>query len=195
MQYITTLTKAIHLGIEFKIENYCGYRMQDSIKFANGYFSVDVVFTPIRNADYSVHFFENKNETQKIFFIEIWTNGSLIPKEAFYEASRSLIDLFIPFLHVEKEEVMHGLRNKIESNTFHFSSSPSKDKMEKETTFKHIFIDQLELLAKAYNCPKRVDVHTISNLLSYNQDDLMKIKKLERNLLNKYWKFYINVFQ
>jgi DNA-directed RNA polymerase alpha subunit len=48
MQYIATLTKAIHLGIEFKIENYCGYRMQDSIKFANGYFSIDVVFTPIQ---------------------------------------------------------------------------------------------------------------------------------------------------
>jgi len=163
MQYIATLTKAIHLGIEFKIENYCGYRMQDSIKFANGYFSVDVVFTPIRNANYSVHSFENKNETQEIFFIETWTNGSVTPKEALYEASRSLIDLFIPLLHVEKEEVMHGLRNKIGSNTFHFSSSPPKDKMEKQTTFKHIFIDQLKLPAKAYNCPKRVDVHMISN--------------------------------
>ncbi len=92
----STLTKAIHLGIEFKIEKYCGYHMQDSIKFANGYFSVDVIFTPIRNADYSVHSFENKNETQKIILIEIWTNQSVTPKEALYEASRNLIDLFIP---------------------------------------------------------------------------------------------------
>ncbi len=66
------------------------------------------VFTPIRNANYSVHSFENKNKTQKILFIEIWTNGSVTPKEALYEASRSLIDLFIPFLHLDKEEVMHG---------------------------------------------------------------------------------------
>jgi DNA-directed RNA polymerase alpha subunit len=40
--------------------------------------------------------------------------------------------------------------------------------MEKETTFKHIFIDQLELPTIVYNCPKRVDVHTIYDLLSYN---------------------------
>jgi len=86
---------------------------------------------------------------------------------------------------VEKEEVMHGLGNKIESNMFHFSSSPSKDKMEKETTFKHIFIDQLELPAKAYNCPKRVDVHTISNLLNYNRDDLMKIKKIGKKFVEQ----------
>jgi hypothetical protein len=49
-----------------------------------------------------------------------------------YEAFRSLIDLFIPFLHAEKEEVLHGLGNNIESNMLHFSSSPSKDKMERK---------------------------------------------------------------
>ncbi len=62
-QYVATLTKAIHLDIELKIEKDCGYHKQDSIKFANGYFSVNVIFTPIRNAHYSVHSFENKNET------------------------------------------------------------------------------------------------------------------------------------
>lgn len=36
-------------------------------------------------------------------FLEIWTNGSLTPKEALHEASRNLIDLFIPFLHAEEE--------------------------------------------------------------------------------------------
>ncbi|EFH59995.1 hypothetical protein ARALYDRAFT_899418 [Arabidopsis lyrata subsp. lyrata] len=38
-----------------------------------------------------------------ILFLEIWTNGSLTPKEALHEASRNLINLFIPFLHVEEE--------------------------------------------------------------------------------------------
>jgi DNA-directed RNA polymerase subunit alpha len=39
----------------------------------------------------------------RYFFLEIWTNGSLTPKEALYEASRNLIDLFLAFLHVEEE--------------------------------------------------------------------------------------------
>jgi DNA-directed RNA polymerase subunit alpha len=86
-QYIATLTKAIHLHIELKIEKDCGYRTKDSIKSIDGYFFVDVVFTLIQSANYSVHSFENKNETQEIFFIEIWTNGSVTPKEALYEAS------------------------------------------------------------------------------------------------------------
>jgi DNA-directed RNA polymerase subunit alpha len=57
--------------------------------------------------------------------------------------------------------------------------------MEKEMTFKHIFIDQLELPSRAYNYPKRIDVHTIFNLLSYSQDDLMKIKKIEKKFVEQ----------
>jgi DNA-directed RNA polymerase subunit alpha len=79
-QYIATLTKASHLDIELKIEKYYGYCMHDSIESTDGYFSIDVVFTPIRIANYIVHYFKNKNETQEIFFIEIWTNGSVTPK-------------------------------------------------------------------------------------------------------------------
>jgi DNA-directed RNA polymerase alpha subunit len=52
-------------------------------------------------------------------------------------------------------------------------------------TFKHVFINQLKLLAKAYNCPVRVDVHTISNLLSYNYDDLMKINNFEKKYVEQ----------
>jgi DNA-directed RNA polymerase subunit alpha len=45
----------------------------------------------------------NGNEKNEILFLKIWTNGSLTPKEALYEASRNLIDLFLPFLHTEEE--------------------------------------------------------------------------------------------
>jgi len=67
----------------------------------------------------------------------------------------------------------------------HFSSSPSKDKMEKQMTFKHVFINQLKLLARTYNCPRRVDVHMISNLLSYSYDDLMKINKFKKKYVEQ----------
>jgi len=103
----------------------------------------------------------------------------------FFPSQKGTICSSVPFLHVEKEEIMHGLGNKNEFNTLHFSSSSSKDKMEKEMNFKYIFIDQLELPTRAYNCPKRVDVHMISNLLSYNQDDLMKIKKFRKKYVEQ----------
>src|SRR5690606_40106303 len=57
----------------------------------------------VQNANHSIHSYGNGNEKQEILFIEIWTNGSLTPKEALHEASRNLINLFIPFLHIEEE--------------------------------------------------------------------------------------------
>ncbi len=44
-------------------------------------------------------------------------------------------------------------------------------------TLKHISIDQLKFHAIVFNCLERFDVHTISYLLSYSQDDLIKILK------------------
>jgi DNA-directed RNA polymerase alpha subunit len=61
-QYIATFIKTIHLDIELKIEKDYGYRTQDLIKSANGYFFVNVIFTPIQNTNYIVHSFEIKNK-------------------------------------------------------------------------------------------------------------------------------------
>ncbi|KAL4626660.1 hypothetical protein ACB092_05G113100 [Castanea dentata] len=76
---------------------------------------------PVRNANHSIHSYVNGNEKQEILFLEIWTNGSLTPKEALHEASRNLIELFIPFLHAE-EEKLH-LENNQQKVTLPFFTS------------------------------------------------------------------------
>nr|YP_009974241.1 RNA polymerase alpha subunit [Ptisana novoguineensis]QNH94115.1 RNA polymerase alpha subunit [Ptisana novoguineensis] len=189
-QHIATITKDITLDIEMKIQKDRGYRIQDSKESQAGEFFIDAVFMPIRRANYSVHSFGNNRKFQEILFIEIWTDGSLTPKEALYEASRNLIDLFLPFLHTEEEEeeTISERDEKSESNgniLFSNSISTDIDRMAKEVAFKHIFIDQLELPARAYNCLKKVDVHTISDLLKYSQDDLRKIKNFGKKSVDQ----------
>nr|YP_009545147.1 RNA polymerase alpha subunit [Gymnomitrion concinnatum]AZB86873.1 RNA polymerase alpha subunit [Gymnomitrion concinnatum] len=182
-QYITTLTEAISLDIELNIEKDCGYRIENLQGYKDSIFPIDAVFMPIRNVNYSVHSFEIKEKIKEILFLEIWTDGSLTPKEALYEASRNLIDLFIPLINSEKREINSGVEEPKESNTpslpFQLISSDMRE-MTKDTAFKHIFIDQLELPARAYNCLKRVDVHTIADLLNYTENDLVKIKNFGR---------------
>jgi DNA-directed RNA polymerase subunit alpha len=178
-QYITTLTEAVSLDIELNIEKDCGYRIEDSQGYKDGLFAIDAVFMPIRNVNYSVHSFEIRGKMKEILFLEIWTDGSLTPKEALYEASRNSIDLFIPLINSERKEINSEMEEPEESNTssapFQFLPSDMEE-MTKDTAFKHIFIDQSELPARAYNCLKRVDVHTIADLLSYSENDLVKIK-------------------
>lgn len=178
-QYITTLTEAVSLDIELNIEKDCGYRIENLRKYKDSVFPIDAVFMPIRNVNYSVHSFEMKEKMKEILFLEIWTDGSLTPKEALYEASRNLIDLFIPLINSERKGINSGTEKPKESNTpsLPFQSlSSNMEEMTKNTAFKHIFIDQLELPARAYNCLKRVDVHTIADLSNYSESDLVKIK-------------------
>jgi DNA-directed RNA polymerase subunit alpha len=42
--------------------------------------------------------------------------------------------------------------------------------------FQHIFIDQLELPPRVYNCLRRANIHTLSDLLNYSREDLMRIE-------------------
>nr|YP_010744651.1 RNA polymerase alpha subunit [Begonia grandis]WET58042.1 RNA polymerase alpha subunit [Begonia grandis] len=177
-QYIAKLTEPIHFCIELQIERNRGYRIQTPNNFQDGSYSIDAVFMPVRNANHSIHSYVNGNEKQEILFLEIWTNGSLTPKEALHEASRNLIDLFIPFLHAEEENFhLTNNQHKITLPIFTFHDRLAKlRKNKKEIAFKSIFIDQSELPPRIYNCLKRSNIHTLLDLLNNNPDELMKIK-------------------
>lgn len=104
-QHIARLTEPINLHIGLEIERNRGYFIKMPHNFQDGSYPIDAVFMPVRNVNHSIHSYGNGNEKQEILFLEIWTNGSLTPKEALHEASRNLIDLFIPFLYKDDENL------------------------------------------------------------------------------------------
>nr|YP_009733118.1 RNA polymerase subunit alpha [Ulmus elongata]QHV33942.1 RNA polymerase subunit alpha [Ulmus elongata]QWK49113.1 RNA polymerase alpha subunit [Ulmus elongata]UDY70998.1 RNA polymerase alpha subunit [Ulmus elongata] len=177
-QHIANLTEPINLCIELKITRNRGYHIKTPNNFQDRSYPIDAVFMPVRNANHSIHSYVNGNEKQEILFLEIWTNGSLTPKEALHEASRNLIDLFIPFLHAE-EENFHLENNQHKDTlplfTFHGKLTKQK-KNKKEQTLKSIFIDQSELPPRVYNCLKRSNIHTLLDLLNNSKKDLIKMK-------------------
>nr|YP_010532924.1 RNA polymerase alpha subunit [Raphia vinifera]UXX43837.1 RNA polymerase alpha subunit [Raphia vinifera]WGM80587.1 RNA polymerase alpha subunit [Raphia vinifera] len=177
-QHIANLTEPIDLCIGLQIKRDHGYRMKSANNSQDGSYPIDAVSMPVRNANHSIHSYGNGNEKQEILFLEIWTNGSLTPKEALYEASRNLIDLFIPFLHAEEEDINFE-ENK---NRFPLPLLTLKDRLtnlkknKKGISLKCIFIDQSELPSRTYNCLKRSNIHTLLDLLSNSQEDLMRIE-------------------
>nr|YP_010529112.1 RNA polymerase alpha subunit [Calophyllum inophyllum]UXW91124.1 RNA polymerase alpha subunit [Calophyllum inophyllum] len=177
-QHIASLMEPIDFYIELQIERNRGYRLKLPNNFQDGSYPIDAVFMPVRNANHSVHSYGNGNERQEILFLEIWTNGSLTPKEALHEASRNLIDLFIPFLHAE-EANFHLEKNQHKAAlplfTFHDRLTRLR-KNKKEIALKYIFIDQSEFTPKIYNCLKKSNIHTLWDLLNKSQEDLMKIE-------------------
>lgn len=179
-QKIASLTEPIELCIRLQIERNRGYLIKTSNNVQDGSYPIDAIFMPVRNVNHSIHSYGTGNEKHEILFLEIWTNGSLTPKEALQEASRNLIDLFIPFLQTE-EENLHFEENK------HMLPLcppllPEKlvkiRKNKKKRALKSIFIDQLDLPPRIYNCLKRSNISTVFDLFNNSQEDLMKIEHL-----------------
>ncbi|KAH6559218.1 hypothetical protein KP509_1Z019700 [Ceratopteris richardii] len=177
-QYVTTITQPISLHIKLKIEKDRGYRIEKPEKYKDGQFVTDVVFMPIQNVNYSIHLFDNGRAMQEISFMEIWTNDSLTPHEALSEASKKLIELLNPLLTIIED----GSSFKSKEDSIIIATESTSRQLQFNNTSKleqtlfETFIDQLELPARAFNCLKRSEIHTIADLLNYSREDLSRIK-------------------
>nr|YP_010699734.1 RNA polymerase alpha subunit [Salvia sikkimensis]WCH62581.1 RNA polymerase alpha subunit [Salvia sikkimensis] len=175
-QHIARLTEPINLHIGLEIERNRGYLIKMPQNFQDGSYPIDAVFMPVRNVNHSIHSYGNGNEKQEILFLEIWTNGSLTPKEALHEASRTLIDLFIPFLYKDEENLpLEHNQHMVPLSPFTFHDKLNKVKKNK-IALKSIFIDQSELSPRIYNCLIRSNIYTLLDLMNKSQEDLMKIE-------------------
>lgn len=194
-QYIATLSKDTQLCIELVISQGKGNQINDYIKNEEGFFHIDARFTPVQKANFSIYSLGEGKERQQLLLLEIWTNRTLTPEEALYQAHNSLLNLFytitppIPSKNVsknkkpaciEKNTVYNDIKTSDQSghvlnasvDTILSIDRPMEDVM----NTKNISIDQLELSPRIYNCLKRANIDTLSDLVSYTQEDLLKIK-------------------
>nr|YP_009701082.1 RNA polymerase alpha subunit [Parasitaxus usta]QEQ14287.1 RNA polymerase alpha subunit [Parasitaxus usta] len=185
-QHIANINKKMALDLKLKIEKGRGCIIQNTNNYnpKDGIFPLDAIFMPVRSANYSIHSYWDGNEIQEILFIEIWTNGGVTPREALYEASRNLIELFLPFLSAEQQTI-DEINNK-NHNTYPFlplSHVSTDTRRTKEgVNLSAIFIDQLVgLPPRVYNCLRNAHINTLSDLLKYSREDLMKIERLGKH--------------
>lgn len=110
--HIATITdKKITLEMEFRIEKGVGYmpvEQQENDKAEIGTIGVDAIFTPIKSVNYKVENMRvGKMTNYDKLTLEIETDGSRTPEDAFREAIMLLVkhfDLFGDFATAKKEE-------------------------------------------------------------------------------------------
>lgn len=160
-QYIATVAEGHTLEMEFRIERGQGYRAVDRSKddgAALDFMQIDSIFMPVRKVNYSVEdvIFAGSMQKDRLT-MDIWTNGSLTPQEAMSEAASILVDLFSPLQDVTHEPKLD-------------------DKEPEDDPTNQIPIEELHLSVRAYNCLKRAQINSVSDLLDYSQEDLLEIK-------------------
>ena len=134
--------------------------------------AIDSIYTPIVKADYSVEKtrVEDSGDHDKLT-MEIWTNGSVNPKDAIGLASKMLID------HLQT--VVELSTTEIEENFMVERKSEEKNRnLEKP-------IEDLDLSVRSYNCLKRAGIHTLGELIEKSEEDMMKVRNLGKKSLKE----------
>ena len=178
--HIATLSESAHLVMQITIEKGRGYvsaernkqlAQERKINMPIGVIPIDSIFTPIRKVSYSV---EDTRVGQVTDFdkltIEVWTNGTILPKEALASAAqiitnnmRLFIDLTVNVVSVNYNEPEMDNRDKILEMT----------------------IEELDLSVRAFNCLKRASINTVGELVQRNQEDMMKVRNLGKKSLEE----------
>lgn len=179
--HIATLSEGAHLQMQITLEKGRGYVTADRNKqlalernkvgMPIGVIPIDSIFTPIRKVSYSV---EDTRVGQVTDYdkltIEVWTNGSILPKEALASAAQILtnnmrlfIDLTVNVVRVDYNEPENDTKEKVLEMT----------------------IEELDLSVRAFNCLKRAGINTVAELVQRNQEDMMKVRNLGKKSLEE----------
>ena len=149
-----------------------GDRNRDENGGAINTLPIDSIFTPVRKANFTV---DKTRVGQEIDFdkltLEIWTNGVIEPYEALSMAARILnehLEMFIDLSDIAKNMSIMSQKELSE-----------KDKM-LETP-----IEDLDFSVRAYNCLKRAGIHTVADILSRTEHDMMKVRNLGKKSLDE----------
>ena len=92
-QPIATLLNETQLCIEIFIKQGVAKQLNHNKKNYQGFF-IDANFTPVQKANFSIHSVGDPKGLQQLLLLEIWTNKTLTPAEALYQAHASLLNLF-----------------------------------------------------------------------------------------------------
>jgi DNA-directed RNA polymerase subunit alpha len=176
--YIATLTKDVKLNIEMEVSRGRGYLIAELNKKEDktiGAIPVDAIFTPIKKVNF---FVENTRVGQRTDYdkllLEIFTNGSISPKDALLYASNILqrhLDIFVNFGQLPDDIA---------------EDEPEMTKEEAALYEKlRLPILELELSVRSSNCLRDAGIKIIADLVKKNEEEMLGFKNFGKKSLTE----------
>ena len=176
---ICTIDSSAKFDIEITIGKGRGYVPAEDQKEKSshfGYIPVDAIYTPIKNVKYLI---ENTRVEQRTDFekliMEVVTDGTIHPEEAVKQASRILIQ--------------HLMIITDENITFDTKEDKKEDLVDEQTLQLRKMLktplEDLDLSVRAFNCLKAAKINSLSELVQYEQEDLMKFRNFGQKSLSE----------
>ncbi|WP_126971807.1 DNA-directed RNA polymerase subunit alpha [Gynurincola endophyticus] len=174
---ICILDASAKLDIELTIAKGRGYVPAEENKVKDapfGYIPTDAIFTPIKNVKYAIENtrVEQRTDYEKLI-MEVTTDGTIHPEEAVKQASRILIQ--------------HLMIITDENITFDNKEDKKEDVVDEQMLqLRKILktpLEDLDLSVRAFNCLKAAKINSLSELVQYEQEDLMKFRNFGQKSL------------
>lgn len=173
--HIATLTRDTHFYVEMEVSRGRGYIPSDQNKReVVDSIAADSIFTPITKVNFNV---ENTRVGQRTDYdrliIEIWTNGSINPKEALLYGANILqrhLDVFVSYGQLPEEEE--------EEEEISAEEQALYEKM-------RLPISELELSVRSANCLKDANIKTIAELVRKTESELLTFRNFGKKSLTE----------
>jgi len=174
---ICTMDPTARLNIELTISKGRGYVPADENKVKEapfGFIPIDSIYTPIKNVKYAIENtrVEQRTDYEKLV-MDVTTDGTIHPEEAVKQASRILIQ--------------HLMIITDENITFDNKEEKKEDLVDEQTLqLRKILktpLEDLDLSVRAFNCLKAAKINSLSELVQYEQEDLMKFRNFGQKSL------------
>ncbi len=177
--YLASISDDSHsLCMELTVGIGRGYVLPDRLEgrrdISIGTIPIGAAFTPVRKVNFVVEATRVESDTNfERLVIEIWTNGAISPGESMAAAARILVGYFKRFAEFEDAGLPPMLT--IEDDTI-----PG---IELAPNVRNSRIEELDFGVRTYNCLKKASILTISDLVNYQESDLMQIRNFGRKSL------------
>ena len=164
--HLATINKKGRLEIELVVERGRGYVPATHNKQPGqeiGRIPVDSIYSPVLKVTYRVEAtrVEQRTDFDKLV-VDVETKPSIRPRDAIASAGKTLVELFglARELNVEAEGIDIG-------------PSPVDEQLAADLALP---VEDLQLTVRSYNCLKREGIHTVGELISRSEQDLLDIR-------------------
>ena len=175
-QHIATLAEGASVEMELRMGRGKGYVTSEEMSLESeadiDLIPVDAVFTPIKSVKYHV---DNVRVGQRTDYeklsMEVVTDGSINPKEAFTIAGKILKDHIEKFITEQIDEPFSQEEDEVDAEKVRIANLLKTS------------IEDLNLSVRAYNCLKSANINTIAELVSKDETELLKFRNFGRKSL------------
>lgn len=138
---------------------------------------LDAIFMPVTKVNYLIEIDDKVQPFTDRVILELWTNGSIHPRQAIHQAAHNLVKLFAP---LREPQIIKTLAQKSKPLEFNKKSKATYLKPE----FLDIDIANLELSSHSYTCLKGANIHLIKHLLQFSKQKLLLINNFGEESCN-----------